>query len=271
MSMSSKLGACLRPVSAGLVLVLALILGEAIVDTFYAWGSRTMYQSLTEAEPYRWWLRGFTSFLILIFSCVVGLIMLRQHNIMAALSEKNLELQNEVSLRKKMEVEFTRLTVTDMLTGIGNRRKFECDLSSAISTERRNSRGLYLFMCDIDHFKKINDSFGHDVGDRVLTHLAKLWSEALRENDTIYRIGGEEFVILSYCSSWDGARSLAVKLARALESADFSPVGVVTTSIGVAQLSESDTSQSFYKRADEALYEAKVNGRNQFRFNRKTA
>jgi diguanylate cyclase (GGDEF)-like protein len=247
-----------------------LILGEAWIDTFYVGGSHTLYESLTEAEPYRWWLRGFTSIVILVFSCVVGLILLRQRDTMAALFEKNAELQTEVSLRKNMEAEYSRLTVTDMLTGIGNRRKFEHDLAAAIAAERRAPRGLYLFMCDLDHFKKINDSYGHDVGDQVLVKLANVWSDLLRETDPVYRIGGEEFVVLSCCASWEGAAALAVKLAKELEATDFSPATSVTVSIGVAELAEDDTPQSFYKRSDEALYEAKAGGRNHFRLSAKS-
>lgn len=260
------MSARLFPLAAGLALTLALIVSEAWVDAFYAKESRTLYDALFHAEPYRWSLRGLTAFVILAVSYVVGRILLRQGSTMAALSEKNFELQNEVTLRKKMEAEYSRLTVTDMLTGIGNRRKFEHDLAAAIAAERRSPRGLYLFMCDVDHFKKINDSHGHDVGDLVLVKLAKVWGESLRETDSIYRIGGEEFVILSYCASWDGAGALAGKLAHALDATNFFPVSSVTTSIGVAALAEFDTPQSFYKRADEALYEAKSGGRNHFRF-----
>lgn len=266
MARLSIAGAYLRPLAIGLAVIIALVVSESWVETVYAGKPSTLYEALFHAEPHRRWLRGLTALVILALSYLVGRILLRQHNMMAALSEKNLELQKEVILRKKMEGEYSRLTVTDMLTGIGNRRKFEQDLATALARERRASRDLFLFMCDVDHFKKINDCHGHDVGDRVLVKLAEVWGSALRETDSIYRIGGEEFVILAHCDSWDGAGALAGKLAEALEATNFFPVSSVTASIGVAALAEFDTPQSLYKRADEALYEVKCNGRNNFKF-----
>lgn len=167
------------------------------------------------------------------------------------------------SLEEKIK-EIEILSVTDQLTGIFNRRKFVEMLSKEINRSTRYDSVYSLIMFDIDHFKRVNDTYGHDVGDFVLKLLSKTIKDMLRQTDVFARWGGEEFMILAPEIDLDNALILAEKIRGVIEATDFSPVPKVTSSFGV--LSNSTVgSQSFEyltKSVDEALYEAKSSGRN---------
>lgn len=117
-------------------------------------------------------------------------------------------------------------------------------------------------MFDIDHFKAVNDSYGHDVGDTVLQKLTALAKMHIRSSDRISRWGGEEFMIMMPHVDLDEARIATEKLRMLVEEYDFDEPEHITISIGLATLKDSDDIESFYKRVDEALYLAKENGRN---------
>jgi diguanylate cyclase (GGDEF)-like protein len=173
---------------------------------------------------------------------------------------------NDISARKKMEEELQRLATTDTLTGILNRRQFFVLGEQEVERSRRYSRELALLLYDIDHFKKVNDTFGHQAGDIVLRELAKLVHAQLRKNDLEGRVGGEEFAILLPETSISEAVVLAERIREIIESVAIN-IGEtslhITASFGVASVEEADISlDSVYKRADSALYEAKNAGRN---------
>jgi diguanylate cyclase (GGDEF)-like protein len=117
-------------------------------------------------------------------------------------------------------------------------------------------------MFDIDFFKHINDSFGHDVGDKVLKAVAKMVSENIRNTDIFARYGGEEFIIIAPETTKEDAKILAEKLRSLIRNLHFEEGINVTCSFGVASLEKHDTKETLLKRADEALYEAKKTGRN---------
>lgn len=154
----------------------------------------------------------------------------------------------------------------DPLTNLHNRRYVMAQLDRMLTTQKRRDDALSLVMFDIDHFKRVNDEYGHLAGDTVLRRIGRIASEQAREGDVIGRIGGEEFVWLINGANQDFARVLSERLRQTV--AMRSGVGVVppvTVSIGFVTAEPGDTSLSLFARADEALYEAKNAGRNTIR------
>ncbi|MBI3777542.1 MAG: diguanylate cyclase [Gammaproteobacteria bacterium] len=178
------------------------------------------------------------------------------------LARTNSELQSEIDRRKQLEENLRSLAITDTLTGIHNRRKFDEALGSEMSRAGRYDTPLSLVMFDIDHFKQINDTRGHLVGDRILAALAAFVAEMIRSHDVFARYGGEEFVILAPNTDMNGCRKLAEKLRAAIERHAFTGIQHVTCSFGLADHKRGDTAAGFLRRADVALYRAKKNGRN---------
>lgn len=155
------------------------------------------------------------------------------------------------------------LSVTDPLTGLPNRRFFDLSLRQEIAKGRRHEHSLILAILDVDHFKHVNDTFGHEVGDEVLKCVAQKIAESTRAGSVLARIGGEEFSILFARVSIAEAREVAERIRGAIESIEFCLGGKnfkVTISIGLAEVGM-DIEQAF-KAADEALYLAKRAGRN---------
>ncbi|PVZ13698.1 MULTISPECIES: diguanylate cyclase [unclassified Pseudomonas] len=163
---------------------------------------------------------------------------------------------------KRVEEELRALSITDALTGINNRRYFQERLQAELERARRDGTPLSVIMLDVDHFKSVNDRFGHALGDTVLQALCRRVAARLRRNDIFCRLGGEEFIIL--CPSTDGAQAqaLAEDLRQALERAPVDGVGVVTGSFGVASWQAGEGGDALLQRADAAVYAAKQKGRN---------
>jgi diguanylate cyclase (GGDEF)-like protein len=158
------------------------------------------------------------------------------------------------------------LSITDPLTGVFNRRLFNDRFQSEIERAGRYRRALSIAFCDVDHFKLINDTYGHAVGDRVLINVVEQMSKQLREGvDWISRYGGEEFIIVQPETSLPPALAVADRLRQAISDArveaDGKPVRV-TASFGVAQLAQGENAQTLLNRADTLLYQAKQAGRN---------
>jgi len=154
------------------------------------------------------------------------------------------------------------LTITDPLTQINNRLFYEKTLNQEILKASTKGSSLSLAIIDIDYFKKINDKYGHDVGDIVLIEFSELISTIKRDKDYFCRIGGEEFVLILPQIDGNESKILLEEIRKAIESFSFSTVGNVTASVGVSQFIKNDTSTSFFKKIDEALYESKSTGRN---------
>ncbi len=152
---------------------------------------------------------------------------------------------------------------TDELTQIHNRAKFNLDFKREIEIiQTLDNYDLCVLIFDIDHFKKFNDTYGHDVGDKILSELSQMLSLRVRSRDVFARWGGEEFVILLPHTKIDDAIKVANNLCRAIENHLFYKDLKVTCSFGVTQVKKDDTEQIALKRADIALYNAKANGRN---------
>ena len=167
------------------------------------------------------------------------------------------------NINYKKELEY--ITEHDLLTGIKNRRTYEKELEKHIHLSKRYEENHFgLIMFDIDHFKEINDNYGHQIGDKILKTLCANISTHLRENDTFARWGGEEFVILCPYTNIEQLEHIAKNLQKVIKNIDFSPVPNLTISLGLTVYKKDDSEVSIQKRVDSVLYEAKRNGRNQY-------
>lgn len=175
-------------------------------------------------------------------------------------------IMRDISEHKRMEELLRVQATTDPLTGIHNRRKLNemMELEQARCTRYRVPFTLILF--DIDHFKHINDTYGHPVGDAVLQELAGLIGANIRPGDLFARWGGEEFVVLASNCSLSGVRLFAEKLRHIIDSQIFPTVGHVTCSFGVAEFQPGESPEAFLSRVDEGLYRAKQQGRNRVEY-----
>ena len=157
-------------------------------------------------------------------------------------------------------------SMTDGLTGVGNRIKLDSMLTQAIGQAQRYEQPLSLLILDLDHFKHINDQFGHRAGDHVLKSVASTIEDTARCADMTFRFGGEEFVILLNKTDAGGASISAERIRKKIEAMALVWCGTriqVTASIGAASLGHDETREQFLERADMALYKAKTDGRNQ--------
>ncbi len=180
----------------------------------------------------------------------------------ADLAQANKLLLAEISERMVIEGKLLELAEKDPLTMIYNRRKLFELLRMEIEKARRYARPLSLIMIDIDHFKKINDNYGHTIGDIVLKTTTDIIQGGIRKVDIFARYGGEEFIILSPETDINGAVALAEKIRSLIEGHPFPTAGIVTISTGVVELTDKDSGDCFIEKADCALYMAKKNGRN---------
>jgi diguanylate cyclase (GGDEF)-like protein len=168
----------------------------------------------------------------------------------------------DITQRKRAEREIHLLATTDSLTGIANRREFTAILSKEMGRAKRYATPMSLVMYDVDYFKRVNDSFGHDVGDAVLRAITGIAKDNIRADDVEARWGGEEFMVLMPQSDLQAAVNAAEKLRLAIASHDFDKAGRLTVSFGVAEFEPQDDLNSLLKRVDDALYRAKELGRN---------
>lgn len=155
-----------------------------------------------------------------------------------------------------------RLLVTDRLTCIDNRAGLEMELESMLSPVASLDRSFSIIITDIDHFKDINDQYGHQTGDSVLAELASVLRGGMRSVDCVGRWGGDEFLVLCKDSSREGTIAVAEKLRRLVEGREFNLVGRITCSFGVGTWEAGVDRNELFRRADEALYRAKRAGRN---------
>ncbi len=154
------------------------------------------------------------------------------------------------------------LVATDPLTGLHNRTLLGNILTNAYSQHQRAKTPMALLVIDLDHFKQVNDRFGHDAGDQVLRGVSQLLKLQLRRSDSIFRMGGEEFLVLLYGSTQQDGMRIAEAIRSKIESQPLLPGHVVTASIGVASADSSQSWPQWAKRGDELLYQAKEAGRN---------
>jgi diguanylate cyclase (GGDEF)-like protein/PAS domain S-box-containing protein len=178
---------------------------------------------------------------------------------------------NDISQRKQLEAALFHEASTDSLTGVSNRRYFIAQAEQELRRSRRFARDLSVMMFDLDHFKSVNDRYGHAAGDAVLQGAVKAGLESLRQSDQMGRLGGEEFAVILPETGIKAAAEVANRLRQHIAERSIITGGDTdrraavdcTVSIGVAQLTPQDGSiDDLLHRADQALYRAKENGRN---------
>ncbi|MCK5361169.1 MAG: GGDEF domain-containing protein, partial [Gammaproteobacteria bacterium] len=153
--------------------------------------------------------------------------------------------------------------ITDPLTGLHNRLLLNETLEQTIHQNNRTSTPMTLIEFDIDHFKVINDTLGHAEGDKVLRGIGEFFKTRVRRADKVFRVGGEEFLVLLYDTDAEDGKRLATELCSAIASLELLPYSKVTVSAGVATLKAGEHWEEWMKRCDENLYQAKKDGRNQ--------
>ena len=178
------------------------------------------------------------------------------------LAEANKLLMAEIAERKRTEEKLQHYSERDHLTMLYNRRKFFELLETEVSKAKRYARPLTIIMLDIDYFKKVNDNYGHNIGDMVLKTTANIVGDIIRKDDIFARYGGEEFMLLSPETGLEEAIVMVERIRVAVETHSYTAGVRITISAGVAEWSGEKTELAFIKKADEMLYMAKNMGRN---------
>ena len=156
----------------------------------------------------------------------------------------------------------SELAITDSLTGAFNRRHLQREARKAFQVWRRERRPATLLLLDVDYFKDVNDSLGHDAGDRALCSIVEIIRNRLRQDDAVFRYGGEEFVALLLETDEAHALQVAEDIRTAVQAADVAPALETTVSIGVCDVTQADSIDHWLSQCDRALYQAKAEGRN---------
>lgn len=173
---------------------------------------------------------------------------------------------NDISATILKQMEYKEKATHDKLTGIYNREYFNHTILNTIVNTKNDSKLLGLILFDIDHFKNINDIYGHNVGDEVLIALSKLIEKNLRRDDIFVRWGGEEFIVVISVSDIDNITSIAENLREKISSTPFDTVSSISASFGTTVYIDPEPIEESIGRADEALYKSKNSGRNQVTF-----
>ena len=193
------------------------------------------------------------------------------------LDDKNLKLEKEISERKKAEKElreseerFKNLSITDQLTGLYNRRHLQDIARIELARCKKKKTPLCVLLMDVDNFKNFNDSYGHSAGDVVLKSVGRIIKESLRDFDSAFRYGGEEFITVLPETEQEEAIKIAEKIRITLSQKNFYPNSgepvQKTISIGIAQYQSKESLDDMLKRADENMYRAKIQGKNKVHF-----
>lgn len=199
---------------------------------------------------------------------VVGVID-RRHLLAMCYTQLNPMIRHEQTMIHSLmglvgegEKKLLKMATTDSLTGVGNRRLFEEIFQTYQNAGVQNDYSLFLLLFDIDNFKSINDTFGHNVGDLVLKQLAGLITNSIRKTDTFVRWGGEEFAILQRYSDPAAVMKVAEQIRKKIDEHSFEAIVHVTCSFGLTAVKPDEELQSAFERADKALYRAKKDGKN---------
>lgn len=173
----------------------------------------------------------------------------------------NQQLMEQIQRVDELNMRLEELATTDPLTGLRNRRAFDSHMAQELAVVKRRGTPLSLLMLDVDHFKRVNDTLGHDGGDRVLQAIAGHMKACARTVDVVARVGGEEFAVILPSTGQAGALEVGERIRKMVENGPW-PEMPVTISVGTATLVEGEDAERIYGRADSALYAAKQAGRN---------
>ena len=262
-NISAYLNAC-----AGVAIVLLLPPLRALILFTLAWGMLAWGLGQVSTDPATLLTNRVNAATASVLAVMVSVLLWRKYT-QTELLQRALADTNRVLKQQRAELE--TLATRDPLTGLLNRREFLHQAEQECARARRDHSPLSLLMVDLDHFKTVNDRFGHPVGDAVLRHVAHLMTQSVRQTDRVARFGGEEFVVLLPNTDAASAHVLAEKLRRTLmhTPTPCPPPGSgpdipITTSIGLVcqPAGQSHTLDRLMARADQALYRAKTQGRN---------
>ncbi len=179
------------------------------------------------------------------------------------MAELRTQLETAQTRLKKMEIE----SLVDSLTGVANRRAMENNLNQRLAEWQRYGSYFSILLIDFDSFKQVNDNHGHEAGDKLLGEISQLIGSNLRRSDLLYRMGGDEFVVILPNTNGEQAQTTAERLCRQTEQHEihFRQKSITTTiSIGIAQVEVNDTFEAILRKADERMYFAKNRGGNQW-------
>ncbi len=214
---------------------------------------------------------------IVIYTDLIGLLfnnMKLMSDMQSIVDVRTEELRNALEESERLRVRYEEMSVIDPLTKLYNRRYFFTEVSSSLSRAKRYSQSFTLLLMDLDHFKNVNDSFGHECGDKVLIAVSDILNQFIREGDTLARIGGEEFVLALPETNNEGAMKLAERIREKIEQFDWECKGnniKISVSIGLASMEDCNEDEipeddiqvsDILRKADLALYFVKQNGRN---------
>lgn len=253
--------------SQSITLFFAIGMSGSAVSTYSAYRSMTMVAIALVMLPCSLWLLwegGAIRYGMILAAAIFSASVMRATRELSDSLEKAFRLSHEMELAHRI-VSFA--AQTDELTGLKNRRAFFENGEQWFSYCKRNQLPLIAWVLDIDHFKNINDSCGHQAGDEVLRRIGQLLQDSFRESDICARLGGEEFAVLLIDTPLDAAMCMAENLRASIANLDLetaaSGLSQITASIGVAALNpQGDTLQQLLHRADAAMYRAKEQGRN---------
>ena len=215
--------------------------------------------------------------LLAVFASFLGQILTNwryYHQMEQEIQRRTQELESALAEAEELKRRYQHLSIVDELTGIHNRRFFFPEAHATLAGALRHRYAFSIMMVDLDHFKQINDLYGHSMGDKVLQVTAAVLKGQTREGDIIARFGGEEFVLALPNTDLEGAKQLADRILHSLRSLAFNAGGKtvrVTTSIGLSGLTglespdRPDLLESLLRQADQALYYSKAHGRDQIR------
>ncbi|WP_332649088.1 sensor domain-containing diguanylate cyclase [Lysinibacillus sp. 54212] len=187
---------------------------------------------------------------------------LEKNQTLAKLEQIYQEIEKNQTELMAINSSLIEMSNTDTLTGINNRRYFQEKLEEQMALFKNEGKPFSLMIIDIDHFKKVNDTYGHQMGDFVLVKLATILQNHARPEDVVARFGGEEFTVILPNTDAKEALAISQNLNQAVEREAWEGSGTLTVSVGVATFNEEDTAATIIKNADDALYASKENGRN---------
>jgi len=250
----------------GFLLGMCVWLVDALVDIYVLGEEQSLFENIFyPEESTEIWMRSLVLIIFVIMGFLARHILLKHIKLDKLLLEYQRELELNVSERTRelldKTLELEQYANYDMLTSLYNRRKFSEILEYELDRFSRYNKPFCLINIDIDFFKKVNDTYGHDVGDKVIKEFCHVLKSNIRKVDTAGRWGGEEFLLLIIEVDEKIALTIADNVLQAIHNIYLEPVGKVTASIGVTVVKIGDYSESIVTRSDQALYKAKNNGR----------
>jgi diguanylate cyclase len=241
----------------GLVIIVNL-LGASLIY----WAYPTMVAAFFLVKPREAVVINLLVMVLLIPVLVAGMPNLQFIIVLVTLVLNNIFAYVFATRMNEQRQHLSYLAERDPLTGIGNRRALTASLEDVIVRQHTKPVTASLVVLDLDHFKDVNDTYGHTIGDKILVRVTEIVDTKIRVTDDLYRYGGEEFVVIAMGAPREAANKLAEQLRVAVEASDLLPERPVTISLGVAELKEGEGYDNWLHRADSALYEAKRAGRN---------